>query len=263
MKRFLFLILLLIPCLANAQWQEARMGPAMVGGSGVAAASTLYCSSSTSDGTTTWLRCEDYEGTGSCDTGTGDECWGTWVCGGTQQSACGGAYTTAPCDAGVPIEGINSIYLDATGTCTNTVTATTPIYGFFKVRFDVYAGANDPWFQVLDASDNVLMYLYSTGGGTPIIRLGCGTGTNDGATTIAVDTTYNVWWDYTAEAGVDDGVAHVYLSTNSTKGSAQATVTTCSVAGTPAKIQLKSVDAGVEHIFDRIRVSASDITGVP
>lgn len=38
MKRFLFLILLLLPSLANAQWQEARMTPTMVGG-GVAAAS--------------------------------------------------------------------------------------------------------------------------------------------------------------------------------------------------------------------------------
>jgi hypothetical protein len=36
--KLLLLILFLIPSLANAQWQEARMGPAMVGGSGAAAA---------------------------------------------------------------------------------------------------------------------------------------------------------------------------------------------------------------------------------
>jgi hypothetical protein len=216
---------------------------------------TLYCSSSTSDGTNTWLRCEDYEGSGSCDSSTGgSHCWSTWTCTGTQNSS------GSPIDGGGASD-VRSMDQTATGTCVTSFTATTPAYGFLKINFTEFAGAGNVLVSILDASNNVLMLLATDPGGTKI-RLVCGTATGDTGV-ISTAQTYNVWWDYTAEAGVNDGIAHLYMSTDGTKGAAVGNIHTCTVAGTPAKIKFLATDTETRSSVDRIRVSASDITGVP
>jgi hypothetical protein len=259
MKKILLLVLL-IPSLAFAG-QGMGPGPGVKGYAG-GGGGTLYCTSSTSDGTTTWLKCEDFEGSGSCDTGTGDTCWATWSCGGTQQSTCGGAYTTAPCDAGLPIDSGNAEYLAGTGSCYTTFTTAATVYGYEKIRFPVYAGANDNFLNLADSSGTLLFGLTSTGGGTPKIRLTCGSGSSDGSTTISTGTAYNIWFDYTKGTGAN-AVCHVYISTTSTKGSAEVSITNGDATGDAVRLYNKSVSTGVESIVDRIRISSSSMAGIP
>ena len=263
MKRLL-LLLLLLPSLAWGQ-EYARMNPYVLG-AGVSAActpTTGSCTSATAgECGTTYLMCEDFDGAVDCNSGAGtaEYCRRAYdTCDGR------GTYNSTNIDNG----GTYS-YLSGTWSCENLTTGfaeTSPIYVFFKIKVT----------RVADGTLNYVSKLLTGATWDPILVVATeadGTGfkfavaqTTVGSTytaKLSYDTVYNVWWEYTKGTGANANQT-LYVSTDGTKGSADATESdfTQTAGATEVYIGIGSAINAVTFLIDHIRVSSTQMTGVP
>ena len=262
MKRLLLIVsLILLPILSFATppaWNGAAIthwnGTACSAWNGVSGSnSTRYCTSSTSDGVTTFIICEDFEGSSYCYGSSGDQnCWNNFP---DYWGSPDWNYSSSA------IEGTYSLYLTSGERILYTLgTTTSPLYFYAKITLGGTLAGNDSILYITNESGDTLLNINSYTDSK--LRAICGTGAATGTFTAGAGT-YNLWVDYTAVSGGSDGVLHVYISSTTTKGSADITVTNCSVTGSPKNLYLQSVADGPDTTWDRIRLKSSDMTTVP
>lgn len=253
MKKLL-LILLLLPSLAwGAETQEyARMNPYILGGGASAAAGC--------GGGTSYLVCENFDGSTACGDGSHTNCDVEWTGFGTTP-VFDFNYSTSP----APLEGTYSAKtMDADDVNTGYVVSFTEsdaIHFFYMINAHKRSAGGDQ-IRILAADGTQLMDVSNAG---YEFAIHCGT-VLDYSTAMDVDTTYYVWGDYTKGDGVNTAVCNLYHSTNSTKGSADCTITNGDAAAKKAgKIALyhPSTTTNDDYIFDKIRVSTSSIGDNP
>ena len=261
MKRLITVIGILLTLLAGPSWAvepiNLALAPAILGGAGAggAAAPAGCC------GGTSYLLCENFDGSSACYSGdaTYNICDGTWTAIGSPTFVFN--YATSP----APLEGSYSVHLASTtetGTGYSKSFTENDTVHFFYIFNAHKRSAASLSAKILAADDTVLMTVSNAGYEWSIY---CGTILGY-STTMAVDTTYYVWGDYTKGNGVNTAVCHLFHSTDTTKGSADITVTNGDAAAKKAGkfvMNQPSVVANDDYIFDKIRVSTSSIGDNP
>lgn len=166
-------------------------------------------------------------------------------------------------DASAPLEGSQSLSISAN-------------YSYSTISFATIAGKADSYIVVnvssLPASSVVLVYLLD--GSSNIIgfvrllssgavRIFHGTANVTTASVVSAGVTAYIWYDFTPGTGAN-GVANVYVSANTTKGSADGTVSTGTSTAGVAKMRVGKDDAsGFTHTFDHIRLDDETIGDNP
>ena len=256
MKKFI-LLFLLIPSLCFAVEpidfsKSIAMSPAMLGLAGGKVAAAAGCG-----GGTSYLLCENFGSTNACYSGdaTFVNCDLTWTKVGTP----GGVdfkYATSP----APLEGSYSFTaVDANADTDGFVyafTANDTVHFFFILS--PITRAVGCFVSLLDSSDNVVMRVYDAG---PEFAIYCND-TLGYSTAIVNGTTYYVWGDYTKGSG-SNASCHLFHSTDTTKGSADITITNGNSTAQAAKLKINTTAGVRKHIYDKIRVSTSSIGDNP
>lgn len=264
MKRLLILLLLL-PSLAWGQ-DYARLGTAIIGG-GASAACTPTTGSCTNATTgecgTTYLACEDFEGSTDCNIVAGNlpYCRATYT-------SCDG-YGTYNDDSASKIEGSYSYHNNTKWPCEYiaTFSGISPAYAFGKVRFirDADDAANFLWkFDTADAFDPTISVVTAADGtGYRLDAAGCGS-TGWGSTKLSYGTVYNIWMEYTKGTGANSKL-DLYVSSTSTKGSVYASYSdgNCQGNATGFWLGTSGAQTSIDVYEDHFRVSATQMTGVP
>ena len=233
----ILLLILLIASPAFAQDKMARMNVAIMGGGG------NICSG--------YLVCQGFEGTGY----DNSESW-------TESVPSGGTvnedYTT------VVLDGIQSLYVAAG--------ITVPAYTYTDLAADISHVYGYQMFRY-SASLNDIVMLNSSGG-TALGRIridanklvcydGGSTVTNTGATTLTVDTTYHLWWEYQKGTGANS-IMRAQISTTGTKpGTNECEITTGADTLDFRRFVIFLNEASVNLIVDKIRVDNTAIGSNP
>jgi hypothetical protein len=259
MKKILFIIALLsfaVPALAVDPIDFSKPLAMIVSGRPAPGGAAAGCG-----GGTSYLLCENFDGSSACYSGdaTYNICDGTWTAIGSPTFVFN--YATSP----APLEGSYSVHLASTtetGTGYSKSFTENDTVHFFYIFNAHKRSAASLSAKILAADDTVLMTVSNAGYEWSIY---CGTILGY-STTMAVDTTYYVWGDYTKGNGVNTAVCHLFHSTDTTKGSADITVTNGDAAAKKAGkfvMNQPSVVANDDYIFDKIRVSTSSIGDNP
>lgn len=237
-KLLTILFILLLPCLS---WGWGTM----IMGGGVPAAPA-------SCGAGTELLCENFDGSTACGDGSHTNCNNTWTVSGAPTFDFN--YATAP----APLEGTYSFRInmstgdDETGWY-KAFTASDAVHFFYIVNAHLRTLSNIN-FMITDSAGALLMAVNNAGYEFNIM---CGTVNAYSATTMAVDTTYYIWGDYTKGTGAN-AVCHLFHSTDTTKGAADITITNGDATGQAARAVLyQSSIASNDFIMDKIRVGTS------
>jgi hypothetical protein len=235
MIKYITLILLLFASPCHAFWQVA-------GGGGTVAAPS-------------YLLSENFDDSTACGNGVDSNCSGTWTKVGISAST-DFTYTTSP----APLEGTNSAATIGTATVGDgwyrSFTAQDTVYFYFIVSPKVRSTGT--LASILDSSGNTVMRVVDSG---PEFSIYC----NDNlqySTAMANGTTYHVWGDYTKGTG-NNASCHLYHSTTSTKPGSPNITATGNATGQAARFFLSKNGSTPEYIFDKIRVSSSDIGSSP
>lgn len=264
MERILFL-LLLIPSLA---WGQISMSGVSLSGctTGVsaAAAGPTYCSSATQAGTTTYLACEDFEGSADCG-GAGDDtyCWNAFTVAGSVVFNAAGIEGTRSAETDCASEG--RLFKKA-------VTETDSLYAFFMLKIvDTPSTAAKNIFY-LSATGVNKSILYATTGRQLYVSHGTITSSADPTTALTEGETYYVWFGYTKSTtdAPENGTAYVCYSTTATKPADPTTDAACSnvtVGDSDSQVNIANFGYAsandADYVFDRIRISSTDIGSNP
>ncbi len=248
LKRFLSALSLLLalssPCLAAEPFDVAWMNAAIVGGGSAAAA----CSP-------TYAKTENFEGAGICYTGdvTYTNCTNSFGKSGTFNFK----YATAP----APMEGSYSLLIDESGGlgyASLSVTAGDNYYVQFMFSVPVLPAAYKDIFSWRSSSTAKGRIQVSN---TGAVRVYNGTKYASTVGTLTAGTVYYIQAGYTKGIGTD-GTGYVAWSTTSTLPTSGNNY--ASIANGDANSQIDTLYFGagasaVSFIYDRIRVSASDM----
>ena len=262
----LLIALLLLPSLAwGGETQIARMNPYILGAGTGAAAGPTYCSSATQAGTTTYLICEDFEGSADCG-GTGDDtyCWNTWVPTGSVVFNADG------------IEGTRSAETDTAAEARffyKAVTATDSLYAFFMLKIvdTPSTAAKNIFYLTATGTYKSIQVVVSTGRALYVAH-GTISSIADPTTALTEGTTYYVWFGYTKSTtdAPENGTAYVCYSEDMTKPADPTTDAACSnVTVGDLDRQVNRVYFGsptpsdADYVIDRIRISSTDIGSDP
>jgi hypothetical protein len=208
-------------------------------------------------GAGTELVCESFEGSISCGNGIHTNCSVEWTMV-NEASNSDFSYVTAP----APLEGSYSLRLaenvDGDTGWVKSFTASDTVHFFFMVNVSARYTQSDI-VQIRDASGAPLMRILN-GGYEWVIT--CGGSNWAYSTTMAADTTYYVWGDYTKGTGAN-AVCHLFHSLNTTKGSADITMTNGEGTGQAAQFFIDQDHTLQRAIYDKIRVGTSSFGDNP
>lgn len=258
-RRTLSLAIVAVLLLCGAVW--ARMTPSFVG-QGVSAgcsASTGACTNSTTgECGTSYLLCEDFDGSTACGTGQVETCRNTWTM--------DGAF---PDFHGTGLEGTYAVNIVGASKAQiyKTITTANPIYVFAKIKVDTSATNN---------TANPLMLWnssYAVVGSINVARAdanhfymscSCGGSSSYGAY-LDSSKTWNVWGTFVKGSGANDAKCHVYASETSTKGSVYVERTNGSASTDPVRavIGAPGTPNNMPVLVDHARIGSVEMTGVP
>ncbi len=171
-----------------------------------------------------------------------------------------------------PLQGLFSLRLNPNPNNSRTTNdfgvSVDTVYGFCLVNFtDFQAGANTkPLITHQDADGNAVFTVAISGNGAglwfPILQ-----DTNQtqfgAATSMAEDTTYYFWWQYTKGTG-NDAIYNLWFSTTGIRGGAlQSTVTGQAVSQVRKTMIGVTNNSNFSAIVDKIRLSDSPIGDNP
>lgn len=109
-----------------------------------------------------------------------------------------------------------------------------------------------------DVSNNNLVYVRVLTTGKLRIYNGDGTQIGTGGTTLSTGTTYYLWVHYKKGTG-SNAVVGIYVSSTSTRGSAEAASTSAKGAADCSRLLLNPAVASTAETYDNLLVSASEI----
>ena len=167
------------------------------------------------------------------------------------------------------LRGSQSLYMTdpAGGTSPNVTvshTAADPVWGHMLYRTsDGTPAANHVIVKEMDAAvaDVCLIQNRTTG----VLRVYCGTAFANTVTTVADNTTYNVWWYYDSGTGAN-AECRVGISTDGTRpssGNGYAVTTTGTSTTSAAQVQLRlSGDDSATFLRDQVYVDDASFTTV-
>jgi hypothetical protein len=208
-------------------------------------------------GGTSYLLCENFDGSSACGDGSHTNCDNEWVHFGAGTMDFN--YATSP----APLEGSYSARMAAgeNDGYYHAFTASDTVY-FYFIFNPVTRGTSNQFFAITAADDTNLMYVTNSG---YELSTYCGTVLGYEANMVQ-GTTLHIWGDYTrdSDGGAASAVCHLYSSTTSTKPGSP-TITTTNGTGTAqaARVRFYQSSGAGDTIWDKIRVSTSDIGSTP
>lgn len=163
-------------------------------------------------------------------------------------------YATAP----APLQGTQSLRTTGGAQINRSVSGST-LNIFFYINITTWADFENI-VEILNGSFGT---VFRVGTWTPnVLRITHGGTQAVGTFAISANTTYYVWADYTKGTG-SDGVAHLYVSSTTTKpGTADATITTGTATTDVASIYYGQNSTAV-YIFDHIIQNPTSIGSNP
>jgi VCBS repeat-containing protein len=181
--------------------------------------------------TPTYLLAEGFEGTGYENTG--------WTENGTPNEN----YTNLVLHGAQSLNCVGAQYIQ------RSFAFSTSFYVYFRVRWNTWSDYNSILYWD-DANYGTAALLYADDNRLEILH---GSVVADGTTTIAANTTYHVWVEWTKGTGAN-GTMKVFLATSGTKpASPEASITTGNGAATQ-RMYLGPTGSGPNVIFDRLLV---------
>jgi hypothetical protein len=150
-----------------------------------------------------------------------------------------------------------------------SIASTNPIYGFFKIKVTTAGAASENTvFTLEDAATNDLCRVRigsDTGSDFDFGVTAVGGNADFSASAYSLDTTYNVWVDFTK--GSSNATCNLYVSTDGTKGSVVATSNDGTGNTDTAIIEFNTygIASQEQYLLDHVRAgaTASDFSGVP
>lgn len=204
----------------------------------------LMAKQPTGGGGGSYLLSEDFEGTAPAWTQVGSP------------STLDYGYTTNP------LEGTKSLRIVGSGSddgAYTTTTSQTHVYGFFEFLFTT-TGGNEDAFYVADSGGSPLFVFYVASNNYFSVYVP-GDGGYSFANTCTNNTKYYLWWEYSTGSG--NGIIKWYMSTTTTKpGTTEMQIINGTYSASAVRYYFVT-GASIDHRFDHIRVSTSDITGYP
>lgn len=269
MKRTILFLLIFLACALPQPPADAGQGmcpgPGVKGYAATCTPSTGACQSSTKgECGTTYLLCEDLDGSADCGNASNYNCRYTWSTGDGR-----GYYN----DTGATIEGTYS-YKNNTWTQEYASLSTSgSMYAFVKAKLTFASTSMANTVYSIYAPDFlVFIYFTDNGAGTSFsAALSCGIGAcntiEGGISGLYYGTTYNIWIEYTKGSGSNASGAW-YISSSTKPGTPTQHFTDGTGTNDPTRFQLGTYNANqspsvINIRTDHIRVSTTQMTGVP
>jgi hypothetical protein len=173
-------------------------------------------------------------------------------------------YATSP----APLDGSYSLSISGFGgdaATTTAFTASPETWVYFMFR-DSSLSSQQTVVRLLDSVGTTAKCLVNTNGSLTI-QAGSGGGDQTSAAgVITAGATYHIWLHFTATASPNPPALEVYVSDTAVRGVAAPVVTQTggvTTGGQALKVKFGTVSSGVVLIWDRLRVSATEIGDNP
>lgn len=258
-KLLIILILLLYTPLLAGDMQVCRINPAILGG-GVVSSWTSGCPNAS------LLLCESFDGESLCTADYSSNCDNTdWVA----SVATPDYNNTNPLDGGT-----YALYLTTGAIAYHGVSATSPIYIYFKLKIPDIGSSTSYSYVIFYTSStgnmNSQLFVKRSGSSIYLSVQSDGGSTVDTVGTLAVGTTYHVWYSYTKSSGANNATSTVAFSTDGTRptsGDNYAASTNGVETSTVNRIHYRGFTYDsikwVDIIVDKIRVDDAQIGDNP
>lgn len=190
-----------------------------------------------------------------------------WTASGTGTITANYGTSPAPLDDGVGSLRINLSSQNGNTTSANFTAAATLWY-FFMVRFvSALPGSGKVWFRIRDNSSTDIGRVEMNGTNRFLLRdLNGGTHTASPTTTVAADTTYNVWIKVATGSGANafGSLAFDTTTTEPTSGANFASFSNGAQTTNAVKVNFGAENnSSWQGIFDKLRVKSSSIGNNP